>query len=195
MPPAKPFRSALFALACAGSLAGVACNDARIHAVAPVRVAPVAMASDHPMNVAPDTAGSPPVEVEAAPPAPSWLPPEQLAETLPSSKPPAPRKQPESETAEVEPARAPAAPQIAPQLSPVDQASYQHKTLDQIAIAEQNLQRANGKRLNAAQQDLVEKIRSFLGQSRDAAKSSDWIRAQNLAQKAQLLSAELINSL
>jgi hypothetical protein len=152
------------------------------------------MASDHPMTVAPDTAGSPPVEVEAAPPAPSWIPPEQLAETLPSSKPPAPRKPPETETAEAEPAHT-AAPQIAPQLSPVDQASYQHKTLDQIAAAEQNLQRANGKRLNAGQQDLIEKIRSFLDQSRDAAKSSDWIRAQNLAQKAQLLSAELINSL
>jgi hypothetical protein len=42
---------------------------------------------------------------------------------------------------------------------------------------------------------LVEKIRSFLGQSRDAGKGGDWVRAQNLSQKARLLSAELIASL
>jgi hypothetical protein len=48
--------------------------------------------------------------------------------------------------------------------------------------------------LNAAQQDLVGKIRSFLSQSRDASKDGDWSRAQNLAQKARLLSDELINS-
>ena len=41
---------------------------------------------------------------------------------------------------------------------------------------------------------LVEKIRSFLAQSLDASKSGDWARAQNLAQKARLLSTELINS-
>jgi hypothetical protein len=49
--------------------------------------------------------------------------------------------------------------------------------------------------LSAAQQDLVEKIRSFVSQSRDASKSGDWARAQNLAQKARLLSIELLNSL
>jgi hypothetical protein len=40
----------------------------------------------------------------------------------------------------------------------------------------------------------VGKIRSFLSQSRDASKDGDWARAQNLAQKARLLSNELINS-
>jgi len=49
--------------------------------------------------------------------------------------------------------------------------------------------------LNAAQQDLVGKIRSFADQSRDASKAGDWARAQNLAQKARLLSVELLNSL
>ena len=49
--------------------------------------------------------------------------------------------------------------------------------------------------MNAAQQDLAGKIRSFTDQARDAGKGGDWTRAQNLAQKARLLSIELINSL
>lgn len=57
------------------------------------------------------------------------------------------------------------------------------------------MQQTNGKRLSAAQQDLADKIRSFVSQSRDASKGGDWDRAQNLAQKARLLSNELLNSL
>lgn len=111
---------------------------------------------------------------------------------------PKPAKPP-SETAaesgsEQAPARPPA-PQISPQLSPDDQAAYQRRTSDDIAAAEKNLQSADGKQLSAAQQDLVEKIRSFVSQSRDASKGGDLTRAQNLAQKARLLSVELVNSL
>ena len=61
-------------------------------------------------------------------------------------------------------------------------------------MARKNLQAARGKQLNAAQQDLVDKIGSFLAQSLDASKGGDWSRAQNLAQKARLLSVELVNS-
>jgi len=52
-----------------------------------------------------------------------------------------------------------------------------------------------GRQLNPTQSDLVEKIRGFLRQAREAIRDSDWLRAKNLAQKAQVLSAELINSL
>lgn len=68
-------------------------------------------------------------------------------------------------------------------------------TNEDIAVAQANLAKAANKRLSAAQQDLVDKIRSFLAQSGDASKSGDWARAQNLAQKAHLLSVELVNSL
>ena len=116
--------------------------------------------------------------------------------TRPPPKPAAPRRQAEDQPADTEseqPAHPPA-PQISPQLSPGDQAAYQRKTGDDTAAAEKNLQETSGKQLNAAQQDLVGKIRSFLSQSRDASKDGDWSRAQNLAQKARLLSDELINS-
>ena len=83
---------------------------------------------------------------------------------------------------------------ISPQLSPQDVAAYQRKINEDSAVAENNLLQINKKQLNAGQQDLRGKILSFLAQSRDASKGGDWARAQNLAQKARLLSVELVNS-
>jgi hypothetical protein len=57
------------------------------------------------------------------------------------------------------------------------------------------LQAAAGKKLNAAQKDLVEKINGFLGQAREAIVAGDWVRAKNLAEKARVLSDELVKSL
>ena len=148
------------------------------------------------MTIAPDTDAAPPVEATTAPPAVA-VESAQESVTIPEAKTaPALRKPVEQPvTAAAEPPPRPPAPQISPQLSPGDQASYEHKTNEDITVAEKNLQGAQGKQLNAAQQDLVDKIRSFLGQCRDASKSGDWARAQNLAQKARLLSVELAGSL
>ena len=71
----------------------------------------------------------------------------------------------------------------------------QRRTNEDISVAEKNLQQATGKQLSAAQHDLYEKIQGFLAQSREASKAGDLARAQNLAQKARLLSVELVNSL
>jgi hypothetical protein len=170
-----------------------------VHATAPVYSSPAPSEAERPMTTAPDTDATPPQEVATVAPAIPSEPAAQTPVTIPSKNlTPAPPKpvveQPPSE-APNEPASRPAAPLISPQLSASDQASYQRKMNDDTAIAEKNLQDANGKQLNAAQQDLVEKIRSFLTQSRDASKGGDWTRAQNLSQKARLLSIELINSL
>jgi hypothetical protein len=150
------------------------------------------------MNTAPDTDATPPVETVAPPPTlPAAVAPPPQPEATSPAKPAAPRKpageQPASE-AGTEPPHLPA-PQISPQLSPTDQAAFERKTGEDISLAEKNLQQTNGKQLSAAQLDLTEKIRSFLSQSREASKDGEWARAQNLAQKARLLSAELINSL
>ncbi len=149
------------------------------------------------MNTAPDTSAEPPVEVVIPPPA---LP---AAGALPPpvpipSKRPGPRKpaagQPAMETSSEPPAHSPP-PQISPEISPRDQASYERSTGEDIAVAEKNLDDVQGKQLNAAQQDLADKIHSFLEESRQASKDGDWARAQTLAQKARLLSVELINSI
>jgi len=150
------------------------------------------------MTTAPDTDALPPVETVAAPPA---LPEDGMAavsaDLPPMTTLPAPRR-PSTEPANseaAEPTSHPPAPQISPQLSAGDQASFERATNDDLATAEKSLQQASGRQLNAAQQDLAGKIRSFTDQARDAGKGGDWTRAQNLAQKARLLSIELINSL
>lgn len=149
------------------------------------------------MTTAPDTDATPPEEAEIAPPPaiPSAANPPQPVVIAPTT-PPAPRRRPEEHpTASDEQPAAQNPPQISPQISATDQSLYAKKTADDIATAERNLQQTNGKHLSAAQQDLADKIQSFVSQSRDASKGGDWDRAQNLAQKARLLSTELLNSL
>jgi hypothetical protein len=126
-------------------------------------------------------------------------PPEKRADPSPqpNASPPAlvvpPAKPAPASTAPAPPKPAP--PQISPQLTPEEQAVAERGTNADINAAESNLERAYGKQLNTAQHDLVEKIRGFLGQAREAIRASDWVRARNLARKAQVLSVELINSL
>ncbi len=184
--------------ACALSLGAAGCAHDHIHAAVPVAVAPVAPSAQpvRPMTIAPDTDATPPMDAEAAPPAipANTAPPAPVV--IAPTNPPAPHRRPEEHPVQAnqEPAEHPA-PQISPQISPTDQSLYARKTSEDIATAEHNLQQTNGKQLSAAQQDLADKIRSFVAQSRDASKGGDWDRAQNLAQKARLLSTELLNSL
>ena len=67
--------------------------------------------------------------------------------------------------------------------------------MQSLSIADKNLEFARGKNLNATQSDLVSKIISFLKDAREASQAADWIRARNLARKAQVLSEELASSL
>lgn len=84
---------------------------------------------------------------------------------------------------------------MSPRLSPAELAAYEKKTNATIAAAEKNMQTAYGKQMNATQNDMLEKIRGFLGQAREALRAGDWQRAYNLAEKARVLSVELVNSL
>jgi len=146
------------------------------------------------MNIAPDTNATPPES--SAPPPPAVASSSASPVEIVAAAPAAPQK-PESESTEVasQPSAHQPAPQISPQISPGDQATFERKTNDDVSVTQRNLDQTRGKQLSAAQLDLIEKIRSFVSQSRDASKGGDWVRAQNLAQKARLLSAELISSL
>jgi hypothetical protein len=190
-------------LACSGLLlfAG-GCHEKKVHAAAPVTMAPEPVPADaeRPMNVAPDTTALPPgEEASNPPPVPAAGTSSPPLVTLPKSKAaPAPPRpvggQASGEAANEEPAH-PVAPQITPQLTQSDLEFYKKKTDEDTGVAEQNLHQTDGKQLSAAQKDLVEKISSFLAESRDAAKAGDWARAQNLAQKARSLSTELLSTL
>jgi len=158
--------------------------------------------------------------VKAIPPSVSTPPPESGAPptastdapttTTPSSAQPAPpanpapqpaparHKQPAPASSEPEtPAGSsrPAAPQMSPELTPQAQAAAEQRTNADIQEAQQNLKIAEGKQLSAAQHDLVEKVHDFLGQARQAIAAEDWVRASNLAEKARVLSDELVKSL
>jgi len=127
-------------------------------------------------------------------PDPTTPPPAVVVPHPKPAKPTRPVAEPAAEPPADQPAHPPA-PQISPQLSPEEQANYQHKTKEDLDVAEKNLQQANNRKTSAAQDDLKEKIRRFIEQSRDATKAGDLARAQNLAQKARLLSIELVESL
>jgi hypothetical protein len=185
-------------LACGLSLALSGCEKT-VKASPPVASTPIPQPADSKpiTNIAPDTTAAPPEVAEAPPPAPTPTEAAPLPVTPTRSKPaPPPHKQSaEPQTTETPEQSRPPAPQISPELSPNDQATYRHKTDEDINVALKNLQQSADKRLSAAQTDLVEKIKSFVSQSQEASKAGDWARAQNLAQKARVLSVELVDSL
>jgi len=88
----------------------------------------------------------------------------------------------------------PEVPQIAPQLTPAEASAAQQQTTQSLSVAERNIGSVEGKTLNATQQDVASKVRSFMAEARDAANSGDWTRARNAAKKAEVLSQELAGS-
>ncbi|MBZ5701925.1 MAG: hypothetical protein LAN84_08755 [Acidobacteriia bacterium] len=120
-------------------------------------------------------------------------PPGALFNTL-RSAPPRPRM-PAAPAAETDAAGPVEAPVIAPQLSAAEASAAQEQTRQSLGLAEQNLARARGRSFTSMQADLAEKVRGFIDQAREAGRETDWVRARNLAEKAQLLSEELVRSL
>jgi hypothetical protein len=131
-------------------------------------------------------------------PAPEMPQPAPELSPSPAVEPQPPRPRPAPPAAAPEPAPpspTPAPPQILPALTAADQQRLTRLATDQIRVAERNLQMATGRRLNAVQDDLYQKVQGFLSQAHEAIRVSDWVRAQNLAEKAQVLSTELVKSL
>lgn len=178
----------LLVLLSAAALATAGCGSKHVVRAAPpsVRTPPPDEAPPAPQPVAPV-----PAETKAEEPPPEAPPPVLLPAP---AKRPAPRPRPaQPETADPAPPK-PAPPQISPQLSAQDLAAAKNNTTSNITTAEKNLQVATGKQLSAAQKDLMEKISGFLGQAHEAILADDWVRAQNLADKARVLSNELVKS-
>jgi hypothetical protein len=165
------------------------CVKRRVQAAPPV-IVPSPSEEAAPATPRPEAKPSTPPETN--PPAPALV--------VPTPKNPPPRREPRTTPpANLQPEPPPpvvAPPQISPRLSAQEQAEAERRTSDDISLAERNLLLApDGKQLSVAQRDLVEKIRGFLAQAREAIRASDWVRARTLAQKARVLSIELVNSL
>lgn len=199
--PSRPTTIRHFALLAGAlsvlALGTVGCGQKKVVAAAPVLAAP--SPDVRPMTIAPDTDASPPLEATAVAPTVPTATEAPMVDLPPAKAAPPPRRTPSApstaEANEPDNPSHPPAPRIAPQISRGDQQASQRRIDDDLAVAQKNLQSSGGRQLNAAQQDLVDKIRGFLDQSREAGKEGDWARSENLAQKARLLSIELINSL
>lgn len=85
-------------------------------------------------------------------------------------------------------------PQFVPDLSPQQSASLQQETEQNLNASEHNLAAMAGKPLNAAQTDLLSKVRSFLTDAKEAVRTGDWARARDLSRKARVLSDQLAGS-
>jgi len=117
---------------------------------------------------APDSTGSAPANPAPAKPCP---PPKKVVRNGGSSEP---------------------AIQLLPETSTAQQ-SEQQRAIDQLlAATEENLKKIAGHQLTASQQDTVSQIKQFIEQSKKAAAAGDMERARNLAEKAKLLSEELV---
>jgi cell pole-organizing protein PopZ len=179
-----------FVVAASLSLLCAGCAHNQAHAATPVTVPPTPPAP----VPSQDTTKSP-----ASIPAPNTPAP---ANPVPTTAPPALNPKPETPKRPVTTAPAtsdeadhPAAPQISPQISASDQSQLQQQAGQYVATAQQNLHHADGRDLNDAQKDMVDKIRGFLDQAQQAIQTSDWERAKNLSQKAYLLSLDLLKTL
>lgn len=141
---------------------------------------------------------SPTLASESAPPAIDAEPgdaagmPLTVVFDIPPERPPAPHHT--SPPTETEASKPPDAPLLSPQLSPEDQARAQGDVNAGLQTARQNLNSVSGRRMNTTQQDIADKVRSFMEQTRDAITAGDWNRARNLAEKARVLSIELVHS-
>jgi hypothetical protein len=71
------------------------------------------------------------------------------------------------------------------------EASHLQDTNELLATSDTNLRELAGRQLTPEQQDSVKQIRNYMSQAKQAEESGDLQRAHNLANKAELLSAEL----
>jgi hypothetical protein len=122
------------------------------------------------------------------------IPPPPSGLVIARAAPPRPRV-PVVNSSQIDTDSKPDVPQIVPQLTAAEANAAQQQTTQSLSVAEHNIGSAEGKSLNATQQDLASKIRSFMAEAHDAAKTGDWTRAKNAAKKAEVLSQELASSL
>jgi hypothetical protein len=189
----------LIVLLCGTAIVSAGCGNKHIVSATPPSVSGP-FSEDRPPEVSQPVPTATPDATTAA--APADLPPEPPP--TPAARPVA-RPRPTQNENPVPPAPVqpkPAPPQIAPALTDAGLAAAQKSTTSSITTAENDLKlvmdKENDKKLSANQKavvdDLVDKINGFLAQAHEAILANDWVRAQNLAEKARVLSVELMKS-
>lgn len=137
-----------------------------------------------------------PPEVPAEQPvlrAPVVILPPPLPAPPKRSSPAGPRAEPPS--SEPQPQAPPAAPppQLKQILTPEQRAALERNINERLARARATLASLRGKALDAQQTTLVEHIQTFIAQAEEA-RTSDLLRASNLAERADVLARDLAAS-
>jgi len=84
------------------------------------------------------------------------------------------------------------AAQIAPGMTPAEATRQRHNAEQLLGATDDKLKRLAGRTLDAKQQETVGQIRNYMEGARSALKEGDVRRADTLAQKAHLLSEDLV---
>lgn len=136
---------------------------------------------------------------ETEPAATTTPAPKPKTKPRPVKKPAPPAPEKPTEKAESKPPKTvvpeggtqPAKPQLSPTM-PSDQKIHQKMNTNQLLEATDYNLKGISRTLNTDEQAMLQHIRSYMQQARDASKDGDTERAYNLALKAHLLSDELI---
>ncbi len=88
----------------------------------------------------------------------------------------------------------PPPPLLSPEASREEEARLKQEAKARVEGAEQIVRQIDQKRLAKEQQDTFSTIQSFLSKAREALSLEDFLRAANLADKAQVLAQELIHT-
>ncbi len=149
---------------------------------------PPAPTTEQPATTPPENkpAESKPATTETKPAHPAAKP--RTARKTPA---PAPGK-PTRTIVENTPEKPATPPQISAGLTP-EEATHQRSSTQQLLDStDANLRSLGNRQLTGEQQSMVQQIRSYMQQSRQASTEGDLERARNLALKAHLLSDELV---
>lgn len=130
----------------------------------------------------------PPSKPAPAPAAPATPPPAAKAPAPPAPAPPAPKEQ--------VPVPQPSPPVVlSPQVGRTDEDRLKQESSGRIQKAEEIIKQIDQKKLNKDQMDTFSTIQSFLANAKEAITAQDYLRASNLAGKAQVLAEELFRAL
>lgn len=82
--------------------------------------------------------------------------------------------------------------QLAPSVTDQQASQQRQSTAQLLAATDANLNKISARQLSTSQQDMVNQIRNYVQQAKEAEKAGDLQRARNLAFKAQLLSDDVL---
>lgn len=201
-------RTAALAAVLAAVLAGTACNPFRkrkpVTVPPPPKIFPLptrpkekAPAPEIPAPPQPETSPAPDIrtaEPPPGPPRPTPEPPAPPRRRRPAAKQSPAPPPPEPAGSTVPSVPSPQAPQLRPVLTAEQQQQLSQSITQRLERARQALAAVSGRRLNRSQQETVRQIRTFVQQAAEAAKN-DLIRANNLAERADVLSQSLLRDL